>query len=46
MTRANARDEWRQAALANHTVVETAATALAAARVRQNHAAAEGVDYP
>ncbi len=45
MTRANARDEWRAATLTNEGVLSTATTALAVARARLNHAAAEGVQY-
>ncbi|SEW10536.1 hypothetical protein [Halobacterium jilantaiense] len=45
MNRANARDEWRAAELADEGVLSTATTALAVARRRVNHAAAEGVSY-
>lgn len=44
-SRANARDEWRAAALVHDGVLETAATALGVGRARCNHAAAEGVQY-
>jgi|GEM_PF-2744967 len=43
--RANARDEWRAAELADEGMLSTATTALAVARRRVNHAAAEGVSY-
>jgi len=43
--RANARDEWRAAALASSNNFVTASTALAVARARCNHAAAEGASY-
>jgi hypothetical protein len=45
MSRDNARDEWRAAALADHGNLATATAALAVARRRVNHAAAEGVSY-
>jgi regulator of protease activity HflC (stomatin/prohibitin superfamily) len=43
--RTNARDEWRAAALASRGNLATACGALAVARARCNHAAAEGVSY-
>lgn len=45
MSRRNARDEWRAAALADEGNLATATTALGVARARLNHAAAEGVQY-
>ena len=45
VSRVNARDEWRAAELAAEGVMSTATTALAVARQRVNHAAAEGVQY-
>ena len=45
MSRLNARDEWRAAALADEGNLETATASLGIARARLNHAAAEGVSY-
>lgn len=45
MSRANALDEWRTATEGATGVLDTATTALAVARARSNHAAAEGVSY-
>jgi len=45
MSRLNARDEWRAAALVDEGVLATATTALGIGRARSNHAAAEGVSY-
>lgn len=45
MSHANARDEWRAALLADDGVLEAAATSLAVAASRANHAAAEGGSY-